>query len=97
MTAPAQITLYKKILTYCAPCIATERKLTEKHLPFEAIAVDTEENADLLSDLALEGWAEAPIVKVRFPDGHKVEWSGYRPDLLDEVERDLIGFAQEAA
>lgn len=64
----------------CQPCTATKRWMKDKGLPFEE--QDIREPGNLAAAKAL-GHLEAPVVVVG-----KESWSGFRPDLIDELVKE---------
>lgn len=66
----------------CQQCEATERRLNERGITFET--VDLSENPETLAQLVHAGYRQAPVVIT--PDA---SWSGYRPDLIDELAEAL--------
>lgn len=67
----------------CQQCEATKRRLNERGITFET--VDLSENPETLAQLVHAGYRQAPVVIT--PDA---SWSGYRPDLIDELAEALI-------
>lgn len=67
----------------CQPCSATKRRLREKGITFEE--ADLREPGNLEAAKAL-GHLEAPVVVVG-----RVSWSGFRPDLIDELVKERLG------
>ena len=66
----------------CQQCEATKRRLNERGITFET--VDLSENPETLAQLVHAGYRQAPVVIT--PDA---SWSGYRPDLIDELAEAL--------
>lgn len=62
----------------CQQCEATKRRLNDRGITFET--VDLSENPETLAQLVHAGYRQAPVVIT--PDA---SWSGYRPDLIDEL------------
>ena len=62
----------------CQQCEATKRRLRDRGITFET--VDLSENPATLKQLVQAGYRQAPIVIT--PDA---AWSGYRPDLIDQL------------
>ena len=67
------VTVYTK--PHCVQCAATERKLNQLGITYEAVDVTTDEEAYNL--IVSKGFQQAPVVNA---DGDW--WSGYRPDLI---------------
>lgn len=67
----------------CQQCEATKRRLNDRGITFET--VDLSENPETLAQLVHAGYRQAPVVIT--PDA---SWSGYRPDLIDELAEALI-------
>lgn len=63
----------------CVQCTATERKLTEKGIPFRHL--DLTENPEALDAMKRAGLMQAPVVQ----HASLGTWTGYRPDLIDQV------------
>lgn len=70
------ITVFTK--PQCQQCEATKRRLRDRGITFET--VDLSENPATLKQLVQAGYRQAPIVIT--PDA---AWSGYRPDLIDQL------------
>ena len=66
----------------CQQCEATKRRMNERGITFET--VDLSENPETLAQLVHAGYRQAPVVIT--PDA---SWSGYRPDLIDELAEAL--------
>ena len=66
----------------CQQCEATKRRLNDRGITFET--VDLSENPETLTQLVHAGYRQAPVVIT--PDA---SWSGYRPDLIDELAEAL--------
>ena len=62
----------------CEQCEATKRRLRDRGITFET--VDLSENPATLTQLVQAGYRQAPVVIT--PDA---AWSGYRPDLIDQL------------
>lgn len=62
----------------CQQCEATKRRLRDRGITFET--VDLSENPATLTQLVQAGYRQAPVVIT--PDA---AWSGYRPDLIDQL------------
>lgn len=74
------ITVYTKPM--CVQCDATKRALTKQGVEFATI--DLSEDAGALDFVRSLGHMQAPVVMAG--DEH---WSGYRPDLIKKVARQL--------
>lgn len=70
------ITVFTK--PQCQQCEATKRRLRDHGITFET--VDLSENPATLTQLVQAGYRQAPVVIT--PDA---AWSGYRPDLIDQL------------
>ncbi|MGN0109423.1 MAG: glutaredoxin domain-containing protein [Bifidobacterium sp.] len=70
------ITVFTK--PQCQQCEATKRRLHDRGITFET--VDLSENPATLTQLVQAGYRQAPVVIT--PDA---AWSGYRPDLIDQL------------
>lgn len=70
------ITVFTK--PQCQQCEATKRRLRDRGITFET--VDLSENPATLKQLVQAGYRQAPVVIT--PDA---AWSGYRPDLIDQL------------
>jgi glutaredoxin-like protein NrdH len=72
----------------CMRCTLTCRCLESAGIPFAVIDLTAEENADhrmfVTGDL---GYTEAPVVMV--DDHPPYHWSGFRPDLIDNLAAHL--------
>lgn len=79
MTAP--VVVYSK--PHCQQCTATKRRLRAKGVEFEQASLLDEGN--LAAAKAL-GHKEAPVVVVG-----DVSWSGFRPDLIDDLVKERLG------
>lgn len=80
------ITLYGKDLSFCGGCKATKRMFEQYGIPYEYVAIDLPENADLLELWKLRGFTAAPIVSV-MSSGREVDvWSGFRPDKISALK-----------
>lgn len=68
----------------CMRCGWTCRRLEEAGIPFTVIDLTRDENASLRALVIDElGYSEAPVVVI--DDGPEHHWSGFRPDLLDQL------------
>lgn len=66
----------------CQQCSMTKRKLGRLGLPFET--VDLSKSPMDLAAVKELGYHQAPVV-VAHVNGEDLHWSGYRPDMLEEV------------
>lgn len=65
----------------CHQCKLTKRKLTDRNINYRLIKLENEpEIAQRLKDCGL---MQAPIVEI--PGEEPQIWSGYRPDLIDQL------------
>lgn len=62
----------------CQPCKATKRALQKAGLSF--LELDAQEHADKLKEM---GYAQLPVVIL---DDGVSGWSGFRPDLIKEIQ-----------
>lgn len=75
------ITVYST--THCSQCMMTKRRLTKRGLEFEE--VNLEENPDQLNFVKnVLGYSQAPVVIVE-EENQTRHWSGFRPDLIDQL------------
>lgn len=72
-----RVTVYSK--PNCVQCDATKRRLDERGVTHAV--VDLSQNPDALQMILGLGHRSIPVVAV---DG-KVAWTGFRPDLIDEL------------
>ncbi len=73
----------------CQRCRLTCQRLDDLGIRYEVIDVHAEHNAALRAFLVDQlGYREAPIV-----DAGGARWSGFRPDLIDELARE-VGISQ---
>lgn len=72
------VTVYSK--PSCVQCNATYRKLDEKGIDYKIEDLTLPENEHLLTEFKNRDLLSAPIVVT--PSN---EWSGYRPDLIEEL------------
>lgn len=81
-TNPLKVTLYS--LPNCQQCVATERRLKAKEIPYEKIDISEDEQA---ATVARGLGSAAPIVVVPFDSATLAgrNWSGFRPDLIDQL------------
>lgn len=75
---PMTVTVYSK--PACQQCTATKRYLDARGV--EYTSVDITEDPTAYEYVASLGYQQAPIVQA-----DERHWSGFRPDLLDEVAR----------
>lgn len=75
---PLTIKVYSRPGATCPQCEATFRFLKTRNIAHEAIDIDTD--AEALSLIRSMGYAQVPVIVTS--DRH---WSGYRPDLLEEL------------
>lgn len=73
-----QITVYSK--SACQPCKLTKRHLERRGLDYTEL--DAREHADFLTSL---GFRASPVVLVVDDNGETQSWSGFCPELIDEV------------
>lgn len=79
-----QVTVYSTG-SACQRCRLTCQRLDDLGVRYEVIDIHDEHNATLRAFLIDElGYREAPIV-----EAHGERWSGFRPDLIDELARSL--------
>ena len=75
------ITVYST--THCSQCLMTNRRHTKRGLEFEE--VNLEENPDQLNFVKnVLGYSQAPVVIVE-EENQTRHWSGFRPDLIDQL------------
>lgn len=74
--SPQAITVYSK--PSCVQCTATYRKLDDNGVEYNL--VDVSADAAALERIKELGYLQAPVVVA--PNG---DWSGYRPDKIDEA------------
>ncbi|MFT8939685.1 glutaredoxin domain-containing protein [Leuconostoc falkenbergense] len=72
------MTVYVK--NNCPQCHATIKWLTDHHIKFDAINISEPINSGKLTWLKALGVRQTPYVDT----GNK-QWSGFRPDLLNEL------------
>ena len=70
------LTLYSK--PGCVQCDASVRKLTKEGLEYDYVDVTTDDGA--LKKVKDLGYMQVPVMT--YGDEH---WSGYRPDLIDQI------------
>lgn len=76
-----KITVYT--LPVCVQCGMTKRRLDAKELPYDVVDLTQDEaSADRFRELGL---LQAPIVEVAVDGETPVVFSGFRPDLIDEL------------
>ncbi len=81
----AKVTVYVNTLTRCRQCDATKRRLTERGVTFDVVAIDSPELAETLAWFKERGFTSAPIVVLyNHDDTERDIWAGFRPDLVDE-------------
>lgn len=73
-----QITVYSK--PDCQPCKLTKRRLERRGLAYTEL--DAREHVDSLTSL---GFRASPVVLVVDDTGETQSWSGFCPNLIDEV------------
>lgn len=64
----------------CVQCNATYRKLDEKGIEYVVRDITAPENEHLIEEFKERNLLSAPIVIAA-----NGEWSGFRPDLIDEL------------
>lgn len=74
----------------CQQCAATEHRLTELGIDFTVI--DLSRNPQTLAQLVDAGYRQAPVVVAP-----NATWSGYRPDLIDDLALHLQAHRLEDA
>lgn len=67
----------------CVQCTATFRALDSRGVSYES--VDVTGDAEALERVKALGYLQAPVVVVE-GDGGMVHWSGFRPDMLNQLE-----------
>ena len=80
------ITLFSKRDTYCGQRKMTERKLDQLGYDYKVEAIE-DQSPEWLQEHKDAGRLAAPIVVVDYPSGGSIEWSGFRVDLLDGLEK----------
>lgn len=65
----------------CHQCRITQRKLNDRNLPYRLIKLENEPT--IAAHLKARGLLQAPIVEI--PGKEAQIWSGYRPDLIDQL------------
>lgn len=70
------ITVYTK--PSCVQCTATYRALDSKGIAYEVVDLSQDPNA--LEEVKALGYMQAPVVVT--DEDH---WSGFRPDMIDEL------------
>lgn len=65
----------------CHQCRLTQRKLTDRNIRYRLIKLENEPT--IAQKLKARGLLQAPIVEV--PGEETQIWSGYRPDLIDQL------------
>ncbi|WP_370517414.1 glutaredoxin-like protein NrdH [Pseudactinotalea sp. HY160] len=89
---PANTTAGTPIVTVyttpsCIQCETTKRKLARSQIPYETVDLSTD--ADAMAMIKAQGFTQAPIVVARDADGGKQTWSGFRPDKIKELTKQL--------
>lgn len=77
------VTIYDK--PACGACDATKRAFTKAEVPFE---VQSLEDPEVLETMKARGHKAAPVVvlnETEFDNVVVVEWSGFRPEKIDEA------------
>lgn len=70
----------------CPACTRTKQFLDKHAVQGEYLPVQSDQS---ISDtLTAEGWKSLPVVKYR-SNTLELEWSGFRPDLLVAINRDI--------
>lgn len=64
----------------CVQCNATYKKLDQRGIPYDVVDVSKDEDA--AARVKALGYTQAPVVVL----GCGRHWSGYRPDLLNELK-----------
>jgi glutaredoxin-like protein NrdH len=77
----------KDFIPKCQPCVATVRKLEDLDLEHEQRDATDPDNLALIKDHL--GHYEAPVIVVFDGDEIVKHWSGYRPDLIDELAKEV--------
>lgn len=73
-------------LPKCQPCIATTRKLEDLDLEHEVRDATEPDSIALIKDHL--GHSQSPVIVIFDGDEIVRHWSGYRPDLLDELAKE---------
>lgn len=81
-----KITVFEKTSSYCGQCRATIKKLDLLGFDYEVKAIE-DQPAEWLHAHKTAGRLQAPIVEVTYQSGGSIEWGGYRPDILNELEK----------
>ena len=80
------ITVYEKTSSYCGACVMTKRKLDQLGHDYKVEAIE-DQPAEWLLAHKTAGRMQAPIVEIEYPSGGSIEFGGYRPDILNELEK----------
>lgn len=73
----------------CQRCRLTAEALERRGIPYEVINVAESSNTEHRHFITqVLGYKEAPVVAV--DDGAAGHWSGFRPDLIDELAKRAI-------
>ncbi|MGO2860609.1 MAG: glutaredoxin family protein [Brevibacterium sp.] len=80
-----KITVYERTSSYCGQCVATKRSLDNKGVEYTSKAIEGQ-SEEWLQGHKDAGRMMAPIVVVDYPSGGSVEWSGFRPDFIENLE-----------
>lgn len=79
----------------CFQCTQTKRRFDERGIQFDTEDITNVEYADALEAFKAEGLLSAPIVDLgefevwdEHQKKHVSSWSGYRPDLIDQIPVD---------
>lgn len=88
-----QFTVYSK--PDCQPCKLTKLHLDERGLDYEEL--DARDHVDFLTEL---GFRASPVVLAVGDDGETQSWSGFCPELIDEVvarhqAREVVAHAED--
>lgn len=73
-----KVTLYSK--NNCQPCKFTKRYLEKNNIPYQEFNVEDDPQARHWVEEM--GYQQVPVVVSGFD-----HWSGYRPDMLDNIPR----------
>lgn len=86
MTTAQQLAVTVYTTPACGGCQLTKKQLEKRHIPYEAVEIDPNDEQLMAAFLEL-GYGpgtSAPIVVADTPDG-PLNWAGYRPDRLDAL------------
>lgn len=88
------ITVYSK--PGCVQCATTIRALERADLAFEVVdlTADAEALRHVTDDL---GYAAAPVVEAHTVEGEAISWTGFRPDLIDELKTSRAQVSDDTA